>query len=325
MSDYRLIVRETGGPEKIGWEEIGSLTPAKGEALVRHKAIGLNFIDTYHRGGLYPLALPSGLGAEAAGIIEAVGEGVTGLQAGDRVAYAGGPLGAYATVRTVAADRLVKLPDSISFEIAAAAMLKGMTADMLVGEIGQAGPNTTVLVHSSAGGVGSVVVQWLKALGATVIAHAGNAKKAAKAKALGADHTLDGPFEALAEQVRELTGGRGVELVLDGVGKDSWAASLASTAKRGLIVSYGNASGAGPAVTPMELNRAGSLFLTRPTLFDYIDTRERLLASSDRLFARIADGTLKIEIGQTFPLAKAADAHRALEGRKTSGSTVLLP
>ncbi|NIJ07405.1 NADPH2:quinone reductase [Sphingomonas vulcanisoli] len=325
MNDYRLIIRATGGPEVIERESVGALTPGKGEAVVRHHAVGLNFIDTYQRSGLYPQPLPSGLGSEAAGVVEAVGEGVTLVAPGDRVAYARGRLGAYATVRTIGAEHLVKLPDAIRFEVAAGVMLKGLTADMLVGEIGEAKAGQHVLVHAAAGGMGSILVQWLKALGCIVIAHAGSAEKAAKAKALGADHAFACPLDQLAEKVRSLTDGRGVDLVLDGVGKESWAASLASTAKRGLIASYGNASGPVPPIAPLELSRAGSLFLTRPTLFDYVDTRERLEAAAARLFARIIDGSVTVEIGQTFPLADAAEAHRALEGRRTNGSTVLVP
>ncbi|WP_174274769.1 quinone oxidoreductase family protein [Sphingomonas bacterium] len=325
MSDYRLIVRETGGPETIEREAVGTLAPGAGEARVRHAAIGLNFIDTYQRSGLYPIALPSGLGSEAAGIVEAVGEGVTEVRVGDRVAYAGSPLGAYATVRTLPAGHLVTLPDDVSFETAAAAMLKGMTADMLVGECGEARPGQVALVHAASGGVGSLLVQWLKAIGCTVIGHAGSAEKAARAKALGADHALDCPFDQLADRIRAITGGHGADLVLDGVGKASWAASLAAAARRGLIVSYGNASGAVPPLAPLELGRAGSLFLTRPSLFDYIETRERLAAAAERLFARLADGSVNVEIGQAFPLADAAEAHRALEGRRTTGSTILRP
>lgn len=324
MSDFRIVVRTTGGPEVMEREDVGTLTPAAGEAIVRHTAIGLNFIDTYYRAGAYPLTLPSGLGSEAAGIVEAVGEGVTHVRPGDRVAYAGAPLGAYATIRTIPADKLVVLPERVDDRTAAAAMLKGMTADFLVGECGRLEPGQTLLVHAAAGGVGSLLVPWAKALGATVIAHVGSPAKADRVRALGADHVLTCGFEALAAEVRAISPA-GVNLVLDSVGKASLQASIACAAKRGLVVSYGNASGAPEAVLPATLQRAGSVFLTRPTMFDYVDTRERLEAAASRLFARIADGTLKVEIGQTFALADAADAHRALEGRKTVGSTVLIP
>ena len=323
--DYRMVFRTTGGPEVIEREPITLGQPGAGEARVRNEAVGVNFIDTYQRSGLYPLSLPSGLGSEGAGIVEAVGQGVTDIAPGDRVAYAGGPVGAYASVRSMPADRLVKLPEGIATDTAAAAMLKGMTVDMLAGECGAVEAGMTVLVHAAAGGVGSLLVQWLKAIGATVIAHAGSPEKAAKAKALGADHALHGGFDTLASDVRAITDGRGVDVAFDGVGKASWAATLASVTRRGLVVSYGNASGAVPPFAPLELSKAGSLFLTRPTLFDYVETRERLEASAARLFAMIASGKVRIEIGRRFPLADAADAHRALEARATTGSTILLP
>ena len=324
-ADYRLLVRATGGPEVIEREAVMLGQPGEGEARVRHDAVGVNFIDTYQRAGLYPITLPSGLGSEAAGVVEAIGPGVTNVEAGDRVAYAGSPLGAYASARVMPVASLVKLPAGIAPEIAAAAMLKGMTTDMLVGDCGRIEAGMAVLVHAAAGGVGSLLVQWLKAIGATVIAHAGTAEKAAKATALGADHALHGDFGTLAAEVRGLTDGRGVDVALDGVGQASWGASLASVAKRGLIVSYGNASGAVPAFAPLELAKAGSLFLTRPTLFDYIATRERLEASARRLFAMIESGKVAIDIGRRFPLSEAAEAHRALESRGTTGSTILMP
>jgi NADPH2:quinone reductase len=325
MSDYRIIFRSTGGPDVLEREAIAVPAPGPGEAVVRHKAVGLNFIDTYHRSGLYKLDLPSGVGSEAAGVVEAVGDGVTAVKPGDRVAYAGGPLGAYATVRALPANLLIKLPDDIDDETAAAVMLKGLTADMLVGECGKVLPGQTIFVHAAAGGVGSLLVPWIKAIGARVIAHAGSPEKAAKARALGADEALSGPFEELADRVKALTGGKGVDTVLDGVGKASWDASLASLRPRGLMVSYGNASGAVPPVEPLVLSRGGSLFLTRPTLFHYIATPAERDAAAKRLFAVLEDGTLKVEIGQSFALDQAAEAHRALESRATTGSTVLLP
>lgn len=325
MSDYRIVFRETGGPDVLVREDIATPVPGAGEAVVRHEAAGLNFIDTYYRSGLYPSDLPGGLGCEGAGVVEAVGEGVTAVKPGDRVAYAGGLQGAYATLRAMPADLLIKLPDDITAENAAAVMLKGLTADMLVGECGKVLPGQTILVHAAAGGVGSVLVPWLKAVGAKVIAHAGSPAKASKARALGADEALSCPFEELAAQVRAVTGGEGVNTVFDGVGKASWDASIASLRSRGLMVSYGNASGAVPPIEPLALSRAGSLFLTRPSLFLYIATPSERGAAATRLFAMLQKGTFEVEIGQTFALEQAADAHRALEARATTGSTVLVP
>jgi NADPH2:quinone reductase len=320
---YRLVIRRTGGPETIEAEPLGPLAPRPGEALVRHEAIGLNFIDTYHRTGLYPLPLPSGLGSEAAGVVEEAGEGVS-LPAGTRIAYAAGPPGAYATHRLIAADRLVRLPDTIASETAAAIMLKGCTAEMLIERCAKIQAGDWVLVHAAAGGVGSLLVPWLKAIGARVIAHAGSEAKAAAARTLGADHALTCPFERLAEEVKALSGG-GVASVFDGVGAASWAASLASLERRGLMVSYGNASGPVPPLSPLDLARGGSLYLTRPTLFDYIATPDELQASAARLFEMIGSGAVPVRIGARFPLREAAEAHRALEARQTTGSTLLIP
>ena len=326
MTDpYAYVLRETGGPEALSADHIDVPRPGPGEVLVRHEAVGLNFIDTYHRSGLYKLPLPSGLGSEAAGIAEAIGEGVSGFREGDRVGYFTGPLGAYATHRTIDADRLVKLPDAIGAEQAAAAMLKGCTAEYQVERCARVQPGEAVLVHAAAGGVGSILVPWLKHVGATVIAHAGDSRKAAAAKALGADHALCCPMDTLAAEVRALTAGKGVPIVLDGVGAASWAASLASVARRGLVVTYGNASGPVPPFTPLDLLAAGSIFVTRPTLGDYCGTAEEMRAAAARLFELIEKGVLDIKIGATFPLLKAADAHRAIESRTTTGSTVLLP
>lgn len=325
MSEYRLVFRRTGGAEVIEREPVELAQPGPGEARVRHEAIGLNFIDIYFRTGLYPQALPSGLGMEAAGLVEAVGEDVRDFRVGDRVAYAGRALGSYATSRTISASLLVKLPSTIDAETAAAALLKGMTADNLVGPCAKVQPGQTALVLAASGGVGSILVQWLKAIGAIVIAHAGTDAKAARAQKLGADHALSCPIETLATEVRALTGGRGVDVVFDGVGAASWATSLAATAKLGLIVSYGNASGPVPPVAPLELGRAGSLFLTRFNLFDYIAEREALTASAARLFGMIERGQVHIEIGGRFPLSEAAEAHRALEARETTGSILLIP
>jgi NADPH:quinone reductase len=320
---HRLFIRATGGPEAIEREPLGPLEPSAGEALVRHEAIGLNYIDTYHRSGLYPLKLPSGLGSEAAGVVEAAGEG-SGFSGGERVAYALAPPGAYATHRLIAADRLVRLPDDIGAETAAAIMLKGCTAEMLIERCAKVQAGEWVLVHAAAGGVGSILVPWLKAAGARVIAHAGSAGKAAMAAELGADHALCCAFEELAAKARAIVPG-GVRTVLDGVGAASWAASLASLAKRGLMVSYGNASGPVPPFSVLELARGGSLFLTRPTLADYVATSEELQASAARVFEMVRSGAVPVRIGARFPLADAADAHRALEARATTGSTLLIP
>ncbi len=322
---YRYCLRKTGGPEILEAELIDVPAPAEGEVLVRHEAVGLNFIDTYHRSGLYPLPLPSGLGTEAAGVVEAVGAGVQDIREGQRVGYFSGPLGAYATHRTIAADRLVKLPEGISSDAAAAAMLKGCTAEFLIERCAQIEKGETVLVHAAAGGVGSILVPWLKSLGAVVIAHAGTSKKAEIAKALGADHALSCPMDALAGEVRALTGGKGVPVVLDGVGAASWEASIGSVARRGLLVTYGNASGPVPPFTALDLLKAGSIFVTRPSLFDYIPTAEEMRASAARLFEMIDGGTIEVTIGARFPLTEAADAHRAIEARATTGSTVLIP
>ncbi|MEA3053834.1 MAG: NADPH:quinone reductase [Sphingomonadales bacterium] len=326
MTDpYAFILRETGGPERLEAEHIDPPRPEPGQVLVRHEAVGLNFIDTYHRSGLYKLPLPSGLGQEAAGVVEAVGEGVAGFREGNRVGYFSGPLGAYASHRAIASDRLVKLPDSIGSEQAAAAMLKGCTAEYLVERCARVEAGQTVLVHAAAGGMGSILVQWLKAIGATVIAHAGDSRKAALAKELGADHALYCPLDQLAAEVRSLTDGQGVPVVLDGVGSASWKASLGSVGRRGLLVTYGNASGPVPPFTALDLLGAGSIFVTRPTLADYCKTTEEMRASAARLFEMVDKGAVTIRIGASFPLLKAAEAHRALEARATTGSTVLIP
>ena len=323
MERYRLVFRRTGGPEVIDREPLGALTPGPGEVLIRHEAIGLNFIDTYHRSGLYPLALPSGLGSEAAGIVEQAGD-KSGFAPGERVAYALAPPGAYATHRLIAAERLVRLPDGIDAEIAAAAMLKGCTAEMLIERCAKVQPGDWVLVHAAAGGVGSILVPWLKAIGASVIAHAGSQEKARIAADLGADHALSCTFDELAAQVKAVSA-HGVACVFDGIGAASWAASMACLRRRGLMISFGNASGPVPPLSPLELACGGSLFLTRPTLADYVADPAELQASAARLFAMIGSGAVPIRIGARFPLADAAEAHRALEARQTTGSTLLIP
>lgn len=322
---YALKMHQTGGPDVLKSEPLDPQAPGATEVLVRHEAIGLNFIDTYFRSGLYPLPLPSGLGNEAAGVVEAVGSAVSEFREGDRVGYFTGPPGAYATHRLIDQSKLVKLPDGISFDQAAAAMLKGCTAEYLILRCAKVQPGQAVLVHAAAGGVGSIAVQWLNAIGATVIAHSGNAEKAALAAGLGADHSLHCPMDALAAEVRKLTDGQGVAAVLDGVGAASWQASLASTARRGMLVTYGNASGPVPPFTALDLTRAGSIFVTRPTLADYAATPEEMRASAARLFELMQSGKVDIRIGQRFPLSEAAEAHRAIESRATTGSTLLIP
>lgn len=325
MSDYRLVTRAFGGPEVIVAEPIATLPVAPGKARVRHRAIGVNFIDTYHRTGLYPQPLPAALGVEAAGVIEALGDGVTGLSLGQRVAYATSAPGSYASWRDVEADRLLALPDDIDDETAAGAILKGLTAQTLIFGCARMKAGQSALVHAAAGGVGRLLVQWLTAIGGSVIAHSGSAAKAAIASGLGAVQSLDCPYDALAGEVRAATDGHGVDVVFDGVGAASWTASLDALKPRGLMVSYGNASGPAPPASPLELAARGSLFLTRPRLFDYVADRGELDAAAAALFAMIGHGKLTIEIGLRLPLAQAAEAHRALEARKTSGSVILVP
>lgn len=326
MADsFRIIIRRTGGPEVLERQELGPLQPGPGQLLVQHEAIGLNFLDIYYRTGVYAADLPSGLGHEGAGIVEAIGEGVEGFVAGDRITYLNRSPGAYATHRLLPADRAVKLPAGISSEIAAASLLKGCTAEYLVQRCAKVQPGDTVLVHAAAGGVGSILVPWLKTAGAEVIAHSGTAEKAQLARALGADHSLSCAMDGLAEQVRALTGGEGARIVLDSVGAASWRASLDSVAPRGLMVTYGNASGPVPPVETRELGAKGSIFLTRPSVFDYTATQDELRLAAGRLFDLIGNGTINVKIGGRFALADAADAHRALEARETTGSTLLIP
>lgn len=318
---WRMVARSHGGPEVIAREDFDPGEPGEGEVLIAQDAVGLNFIDTYYRTGLYPAPLPTALGSEGAGVIVAVGPGVSGLAVGDKVGCASG-LGAYATHRIVPADRVVRIPDGVSTQDAAAMMLKGMTACYLAEDSITLAPGQVALVHAAAGGVGSVLVPWLRDKGVVVIAHCGSAEKAAT---VAADHSLHGSFDGLAAHVRDLTGGKGVDVVYDGIGKDSWGASLASLKRRGLMVSYGNASGAVPPVSLLDLSRGGSLYVTRPTLFDYIATAQELSHTTDRLFDRMQRGVVEAVIGQRFALADAAEAHKALEARRTTGSTVLLP
>jgi len=314
----------TGGPEVLELVEVDTPSPAPGQVLIRHEAIGINFIDTYHRSGLYPVKLPLTPGGEAAGVVEAVGEGVTRLKAGDRVAYSGG-FGAYAEANVVAADRVVKVPDNVETRVAAASLLKGMTVEAFVRRCYPVQSGQAVLVHAAAGGVGQIMVQWLKAIGAEVIATVGSEAKAARARELGADHVILYREQDVAAEVRRITGGKGVPVAYDSVGKDTFEGTLGSLARRGWFVSFGNASGPAPAVEPFRLSRGGSLVFTRPTLFDFIVTTEELDASAGALFEMIGSGRIKIDIGQTFPLAEARAAHEALESRATVGASLLIP
>jgi NADPH2:quinone reductase len=319
-----IIANAAGGGEVLELVEKPDPAPGPGEVLVRHAAVGLNFIDVYQRSGLYPLTFPTPMGSEAAGVVEAVGPGVERFKIGDRIAYASGPLGAYADVNVVSQNRAVHVPDGVALDIAAASLLKGMTAEYLLRRTFHVKQGDTILTHAAAGGVGSILTQWAKALGATVIGAVGSTAKIHLAKTNGCDHVLLQDSD-VAAQVKALTAGLGVPVVYDSVGKDTFEASLASLARRGLLVSFGNASGPVPAFEPLRLSRGGSLYITRPTLFDYIATTEELDASAGALFEVIASGQVKIEIGQRFALADAREAHAALEGRRTTGSTVLIP
>lgn len=322
---HAIRIHQTGGPEVLCWEAVDLPAPAPGEATVRHHAVGLNYIDTYHRTGLYPLPLPSGIGLEGAGVVEAVGEGVTEVKVGDRVAYAGGPIGAYAEVRNIPAHRLLILPDSIGFDTGAAMMLQGLTAAYLLRKTYRVQPGDAVLIHAAAGGVGLIACQWAKALGATVIGTVGSPAKAELAKAHGCDHVINYATENFTQRVRDITGGKGVAVVYDGVGKDTFTGSLDSLRPMGMMVSYGNASGPVPPVDLILLSQKGSLFITRPTLMTYTAKRADLLELGRELFDRVASGQLRIEVNQRYALRDAAQAHRDLEARKTTGSTILLP
>jgi len=322
----RIQFAAHGGPEVLEYRAYTPAEPGPLEVRVQNQAIGLNFIDTYFRSGLYtPPALPSGLGTEGAGTVEAVGSAVTQFQVGDRVAYATGPLGACSELHVLAADKLIKLPDFISFEQAAAVLLKGLTVQYLLRQTYAVKGGETILFHAAAGGVGSLACQWAKALGVQLIGTVGSAEKAERAKALGAWATIDYSHEDVVQRVLELTEGRKCPVVYDGVGRDTWERSLDCVAPRGLLVSFGNASGAVTGVNLGILAQKGSLFVTRPTLAGYADTPARLQAMADEVFGMLDSGQLHVEIGQRFALSDAADAHRALSGRQTTGSTILLP
>lgn len=322
-----LTIRVTrhGGPEVLTFADETLPPPAAGEVRLRHTAIGLNFIDTYFRAGVYQAPFPHGLGQEAAGVIEALGDGVTDFAVGDRVAYGTGPLGAYAEQRNFAASRLVRLPPSVSDEAAAALMLKGMTAYYLLHQTHRVAPGDTLLVHAAAGGVGSALVPWAKRLGARVIGTVGSEEKAALARAAGCDDVILYREQDVATEVRRLTNGYGVDVVYDSVGRDTFSGSLDSLRPRGLFVSYGNASGKAAPFEPVLLAEKGSLFFTRPTLAHYTATRSDLDAAAGAVFDAIADGIIEIRIGQRWALRDAAAAHIALESRQTQGSSVLLP
>jgi len=316
---------KTGGPEVLTLEDVTLAPPARGQVQLRHTAIGVNFIDIYHRSGLYPLKLPSGLGLEAAGIVQAVGEGVTNFKLGDRVGYCTGPIGAYAEANNIGADRAVKLPDGISDETAAACLLKGMTAQYLLRRTFVVEPGQTILLHSAAGGVGLIAAQWAKHLGARVIGTVGSDDKIELAKAHGCEHVLNLAKDDWVARLREFTNGQGVPVVYDSIGKDSFSGSLDCLAVRGMMVSFGNSSGPVPAFEPGLLSAKGSLYLTRPTLFHYIRTSKELQETADDLFTVIDSGHVKIAINQRFALKDARLAHEALHSRKTTGATILIP
>jgi NADPH len=320
-----IRIEQTGGPEVMQWVDVEVGDPGPGEVRVRHEAVGLNYIDVYFRTGMYKQPLPGGLGMEGAGVVEAVGEGVRHVAVGDRVAYAGRPTGAYAQVRVMPADIVVRLPDAIPFDTAAAMMLQGLTAQYLIRDSYKVQPGDTVLLHAAAGGVGLIASQWLKALGVTVIGTVGSDEKAELARANGCAHTIVYTRESFVERVREITNGKGVPAVYDSIGKDTFQGSLDCLAPRGTMVSFGNASGPVPPFDLSVLGNKGSLRLTRPTLMTYVVHRELLEPMVADLFDAVATGKVKIDIRQRYALSEVAQAHRDLESRKTTGSTILLP
>ena len=319
-----IRIHEPGGPEVLRWEEVEVGRPGPGEVRLRQTAVGLNFIDVYHRSGLYKLPLPAVIGSEATGVVEEVGPGVADVGPGDRVGYAGA-VGAYAQVRVIAADRLVPLPEGVSDAVAAAAMLKGMTAQYLLRRTCRVEPGDAVLIHAAAGGVGLIACQWARHLGATVIGTVSSDEKAALARAHGCEHAVVTKREDFVAGVKEITAGRGVRVVYDSVGKDTWDGSLDCLQPLGMMVSFGNSSGPVPPFSPLVLSAKGSLFLTRPTLMAYTAQRAELLACAAELFDVIAKGAVRVEVSRTYALADAASAHRDLEGRRTTGSSVLIP
>lgn len=322
--NHAIRIHEFGAPDVLRWESVAVPPPAAGEVTLRQTAIGLNFIDTYHRSGLYPMALPAGLGTEAAGVVTAVGDGASGFCPGDRVAYAGLPPGAYAEWRNWPADRLLKLPDGLADEVAAASLLKGLTAWYLLRRSYRVGSGDPVLVYAAAGGTGTLLCQWAAALGARVIGVVGSAAKAAVARSHGCAETVAADAPDFVARVRALSGG-GVAVVYDSAGRDTFFQSLDCLRRHGTMVSFGNASGPVAPFSPMELARRGSLHLTRPSLFDFIATRADLEAGAGELFPLLVSGAVRVEIGQRYALRDAAEAHRDLEARRTTGATVLLP
>jgi NADPH2:quinone reductase len=318
-----IRIHEAGGPEVLKWETAEVGEPGPGQVRLRQEAAGLNYIDVYHRTGLYPQPLPFIPGVEGAGVVAAVGDGVAGVTAGDRVAYAG-PIGGYAEERLIAADQLVRLPEAISTEQAAAMMLQGLTAHMLLRGAYRVKPGDTILIHAAAGGVGLIVCQWAKALGATVIGTVGSDEKAELARAHGCDHPIVYTRDDFVAEVERITGGAKLPVVYDSIGRDTFLKSLDCLRPRGLMVSFGNASGPVDPFPPGILAQKGSLFLTRPTMYHYTATRAELEAAANELFELVENGTIRIEVNQRFPLRDAAEAHRALEARRTSGSTVLI-
>lgn len=326
MNQTKAIrLREYGGPEVMEYVDVELAEPAPGEATVRHTAIGLNFIDTYHRTGLYPMELPTGLGSEAAGIVEAVGAGVDDVKPGDRVVYTGRPADSYSLQRNFDASQLVPIPEGVSDEVAAAALLKGLTAWYLLRRSYPVQSGDTVLLYAAAGGVGSIASQWASHLGVNVIGVVSTDAKAELARKQGCSDIIMADSDDIPGQVRALTGGEGVAAAYDSIGKDTFFTSLDSLRPHGVMVTFGNASGPVPPFAPAELAKRHSLFVTRPVLFDFVDTRERLLAASAELFEVLASGVVTISVNQRYPLAEAAQAHRDLEARKTTGSTILVP
>jgi len=321
---HAIRIHQHGGPEVMKWEEIEVGEPGEGQVRIKHRAVGLNYIDTYHRSGLYKISLPAVIGTEGAGEVTAVGPGVTEFKVGDRVAYAS-PMGAYAEERLIPADRLVKVPDSIDDQTAAAMMLQGMTVRYLLKETFKVGPGTTMLLHAAAGGIGLIACQWAKHLGATIIGTAGSPEKCKLALDHGCTHVINYQTEDFVARTKEITNGQGVDVVYDSVGKDTFPGSLDCLKPRGLWVSFGNASGPVPPFDILMLSAKGSLYATRPTLATYTAKREDLVASANDLFDVVSRGIVKIKVNQTYPLKEAVQAHLDLEGRKTTGSTILLP
>ena len=319
-----IRIHRTGGPEVMAWEDVEVGAPGAGEVRLKQTAIGLNYIDIYHRSGVYKTPLPMCLGLEAAGVVEELGDGVSELRVGDRVCYGTGPLGAYSEARVMPAEKLLKTPAGIDDKQAAAIMLQGMTAQYLIRHTFRVEPGMTVLFHAAAGGVGTIACQWLKHLGATVIGTVGSAEKAELAKANGCDHTINYTTENFVKRVAEITGGAGVPVVYDAVGLATFKGSLDCLARRGMMVIFGNASGMVPSIDPMVLNQKGGLYLTRPSIVHYTATREALVGTANELFDVIATGAVKIAARRTYALKDAAQAHRDLEARKTTGSSVLL-